>query len=112
MGTPPNAGKGRKPGVPNKATHTAREAIARFVDSNAPRLQQWLDEVASGLHDATTGKTILPPNPQKAFELFQSVVEYHVPKLARTELTGKDGTELVTRHVVELHDGPPPKKDA
>jgi hypothetical protein len=34
------------------------------------------------------------PNPAKAFELFQSVVEYHVPKLARTEVTGKDGEPL------------------
>jgi hypothetical protein len=32
----------------------------------------------------------IKPNPAKAFELFQSVVEYHVPKLARTEITGKD----------------------
>jgi hypothetical protein len=26
-----------------------------------------------------------------AFRCFADVVEYHVPKLARTELTGKDG---------------------
>jgi hypothetical protein len=31
------------------------------------------------------------PNPARAFELFQSVVEYHVPKLARTEVVGDGG---------------------
>jgi hypothetical protein len=74
---------GRKKGIPNKATAQAREAIALFVDGNAHRLTEWLDQVANGYEDTK-------PNPAKAFELFQSVVEYHVPKLARTELTGKD----------------------
>jgi hypothetical protein len=76
---------GRIVGTPNKVTAQAREAIAMFVDGNAHRLAQWLDEVAMGVpeHD-------IKPNPAKAFELFQSVVEYHVPKLARTEITGKD----------------------
>lgn len=63
---------GRTKGVPNKATQAAREAIASFVDNNAPRLQAWLDQVAE-------------KDPEKAFNLFQSVVEYHIPKLARTE---------------------------
>jgi hypothetical protein len=71
---------GRQLGSPNKATSAAREAIALFVDNNAHRLEGWLDKVAQ-------------ENPEKAFQLFQSVVEYHVPKLARTEqtLTGADG---------------------
>ena len=76
---------GRAAGVPNKTTQQAREAIALFVDGNAHRLAEWLDEVAKGVpeHD-------IKPNPAKAFELFRSVVEYHVPKLASTEITGKD----------------------
>lgn len=74
----PNPNAGRKAGVPNKATQEAREAIGRFVDNNAHRLQKWLDDIAAD-------------NPEKAFNLFQSVIEYHVPKLARTENTGKDG---------------------
>jgi len=77
---------GRVRGVPNKATAEAREAIARFVDGNAHRLQDWLDRVAE-------------TDPEKAFSLFQSVIEYHVPKLARTESTGPDGgpQEFVVR---------------
>lgn len=71
---------GRQKGTPNKTTNAAREAIALFVDNNAHKLEGWLDQVAQ-------------ENPEKAFQLFQSVVEYHVPKLARTEqtLTGADG---------------------
>jgi hypothetical protein len=76
---------GRTVGTPNKVTAQAREAIAMFVDGNAHRLTQWLDDVANGIPEAD-----IKPNPAKAFELFQSVVEYHVPKLARTEITGKD----------------------
>jgi hypothetical protein len=80
---------GRAPGTPNKATNEARQAIALFVDSNAHRLTEWLDAVADGDPERD-----IKPNPAKAFELFQSVVEYHIPKLARTELTGKDGGDL------------------
>ncbi len=36
----------------------------------------------------------MPPNPAKAFDMFQSVVEYHVPKLARTELVGDKNNPL------------------
>ena len=76
------AGPGRPKGCVNKATIEARQAIAQFVDGNAHRLTEWLDAVAV-------------TNPSKAFELFQSVIEYHVPKLARTEMTGKDGKDLI-----------------
>lgn len=69
---------GRRPGSPNKATAEARAAIAAFVDSNAHRLQEWLDRIAED-------------DPEKAFGLFQSVIEYHVPKLARQEHSGPDG---------------------
>lgn len=72
---------GRVAGTPNKATQQAREAIASFVDGNAHRLQEWLDRIAEA-------------EPEKAFTLFQSVIEYHIPKLARTELTGKDNSPL------------------
>ncbi len=72
---------GRPKGSPNKTTALAREAIARFVDGNAHRLQGWLDEIAA---DEKHG-------PKVAFDCFMDVVEYHVPKLARTELTGEGG---------------------
>jgi len=78
---------GRPKGQQNKATLAAREAIARFVDGNADRLQEWLDEV----HDRD--------GPLAAIKCFSDLIEYHVPKLARTELTGKDEgpVELVVK---------------
>lgn len=71
---------GRRKGIPNKATALAREAIAEFVDGNAHRLTRWLDQIADN-------------DPKDAFNAFMSVVEYHIPKLARTENQnlGKDG---------------------
>lgn len=74
---------GRVKGQPNKATANAREAIAAFVDANVPRLNAWLDEIA-----ATDG-------PAAAFRCVESLIEYHVPKLARTELTGHEGQPLI-----------------
>lgn len=88
---------GRRKGTQNKATAAARAAIAQFVDKNANRLQQWLDHVSKGRKGKVRTKNgveevwIVMPDPEKAFTLFQSVVEYHVPKLARTELMGADG---------------------
>lgn len=81
---------GRAPGSPNKSTAEARKAIAAFVDGNAHRLTEWLDLVANG-----DPENDVKPNPAKAFELFQSVVEYHVPKLARMEHTGENGGPVV-----------------
>lgn len=68
----------------------AREAIARFVDGNTDKMQGWLESVAEGIQDEETGKWLVPPNPEKAFAMLQSVVEYHVPKLARQEVVGDD----------------------
>lgn len=98
VGSPKIAG--RKPGTPNKVTAEARAAIALFVDKNAHKLDAWLCAVADG-----DPENDIKPNPAKAFELFQSVVEYHVPKLARTEITGKDGeavrVDVVKRVIVD-----------
>lgn len=75
-------------GVANKATSQAREAIAAFVEGNVDRLNGWLDEIAE-------------KNPQAAFDSFMSVVEYHIPKLARTEHTGKDGAAIEHKDVTK-----------
>lgn len=82
-------GSGRTKGVPNKATAEAREAISAFVDNNSGKLQEWLDAVAQGVIDKD-GEIVVPPNPEKAFTLFQSVIEYHVPKLSRTDVQNLD----------------------
>lgn len=87
----PNQGK-RGPG---KVTLQAREAIAKLADGNVDRLQGWLDDIAA---DEKQG-------PAVAFKLFMDVLEYHVPKLARTEHTGKDGDvirhQVITRTIID-----------
>lgn len=109
-GTAKIAGSGRKLGSVNKVTLTAKLAIAEFVDGNAHRLTGWLDAVADGVpmldadgkqvYDQDGNKVyVTRPNPERAFNLFQSVVEYHVPKLARSEISGPDGGAIQTTSV-------------
>jgi hypothetical protein len=100
---------GRVAGTPNKATNEARQAIASFVDGNAHRLTEWLDQVANGvkvIEQTEDGevleKYVVPPNPAKAFDMFQSVVEYHIPKLARMEHSGSDTNPVVIEHNVNV----------
>lgn len=78
---------GRKAGTPNRATANAREAIAKFVDGNADRLQGWLDAIAES------------DGQQAAFDCFTALLEYHVPKLARTEHTGPGGGALQVMNI-------------
>ena len=95
-----NNPNGRKKGVPNKSTTQAREAIARFVDNNTERLEKWLDEIAE-------------ESPKDAFECVMKVMEYHVPKLARTEtnLTGDVKTIIEMRTNIPFAPNEKPKDD-
>lgn len=103
MSNLPKKGPGRPPGMPNKATADARQAIAAFVDGNAHRLTEWLDLVAYGVQ-GKDGEYVVNPNPAKAFDMFQSVVEYHVPKLARMEVAGDSQNPLTITADVTLFD--------
>jgi len=80
-------GGGRPAGVPNKVTQNARAAFAAFVDNNAPRMQEWLEQVAA---DPKHG-------PKVALETLLAVSEYHIPKLARTEHVGDGGGPMELR---------------
>lgn len=86
---PPNAGKGRPKGIPNKSTATVREAIATLLERNADKMDEWLQLVAYG--DAELG---VKPAPDKALDIMQKMAEYHIPKLARTEVTGAEGGDV------------------
>lgn len=92
-----NNPKGRPKGSPNKSTAMAREAIAQFVDGNAHKMQEWLEQVAIGVKNEEN-KFIVLPNPEKAFGMLQSVMEYHLPKLARTEHTGDEEQPVKVIH--------------
>jgi hypothetical protein len=92
-----NNPKGRPAGSPNKSTAAAREAIAKFVDGNAHKMEEWLVQVATGVKN-DEDKYIVLPNPEKAFGMLQSVMEYHVPKLARTEVIGDEDQPMKVIH--------------
>jgi hypothetical protein len=70
-------GPGRPKGLPNRATQAVREAIARMAEENAENFNLWLSQVAA-------------TSPEKACDIYLKAIEYHIPKLARTEVTGKD----------------------
>ncbi len=95
----PPISPGRKPGVPNKSTIAAREAIAMFIENNVHRLQEWLDMVAHGYKyiNPKGEEVLVPPNPIKAHEMVCSIIEYHIPKLKSTEIKATiDETKQVT----------------
>jgi hypothetical protein len=89
IGNLTNTGKGRPKGAPNKSTTIVRDAIAKLLERNAGNMDTWLQLVAYG--DESLG---VKPAPDKALDLLQKLAEYHIPKLARTELTGADGGDV------------------
>jgi hypothetical protein len=67
---------GRKKGTPNKVTRDVREAIAKFAESTVEDFTDWVRSI---------------PDPAKRCDIFLRTIEYHVPKLGRSELTGPGG---------------------
>lgn len=86
---PPNAGKGRPKGAPNKATADVRATMALIAERNVEKFEKWLNSVAK-------------KDPAKAATLFLQAIEYHIPKLARTEMTGKDGKEFLLPPILNI----------
>lgn len=80
---------GRTKGTPNKASRDVREAIAKFAEDKAEAFSGWIDQVAEA-------------DPAKAADLYLKAIEYHIPKLARTEGAGDEGQHILEiRHKVE-----------
>jgi hypothetical protein len=88
---------GRPRGHPNKATANTRKAIAEFIDYGSTRFLVWLEQVASGIPRVDEQGKVLRdldgavqwvnrPDPAQAFKLVESVIQYHVPKLASMDL--------------------------
>jgi len=74
-------GGGSRAGVPNKATQDVRAAIAAFASANVGQMTVWL----AGIDD-----------PAKKLDLYLKAIEYHIPKLARSEVSGPDGGPIET----------------
>jgi len=71
---------GRTKGTPNKSTAEVRDAIAAFASANVDQMGDWLNAIDS---------------PEKKLDLFLRAIEYHVPKLARTEHAGDKENPVV-----------------
>jgi hypothetical protein len=78
---------GRTKGVPNKSTAEVREAIAAFASANVDQMGDWLNAIDS---------------PEKKLDLFLRAIEYHIPKLARTEISGDPDQPVIQRIELEI----------
>jgi len=74
-------GPGRPPGSPNKSTKEIRQAYQNLVEMNLENMTSWLASVAA-------------EDPEKAMDLMLKLSEYIIPKLARQEVVGNDGSDL------------------
>ncbi len=74
-------GPGRPPGALNKQTRDIRQAYQNLVEMNLENMTSWLASVAS-------------EDPEKAMDLMLKLSEYIIPKLARQEVVGNDGSDL------------------
>ena len=72
---------GRPKGATNKITEEIKEAFAMVLENRLPDLNRWLGQVAQ-------------EDPAKAIDLMIKLSNRFLPELARTELTGKDGSDL------------------
>jgi hypothetical protein len=68
-------GSGRKRGVPNRVTTDVRAAIAAFASANVEKLGAWLEAVPE----------------ERRMDVFLRLLEFHVPKISRAEVTGAAG---------------------
>lgn len=81
---PPNAGKGRVKGVPNKVTRDTRQMVAAIATRMAEEVEGWIRRGSKRDPLGAAGK-------------YLQMLEFHIPKLARTEITGKDGKPVTVQ---------------
>jgi len=95
---PPNAGKGRVKGVPNRVTVEFRETVQRLLDDNRENVAKWIAQIAEGAPEVKVrGKVIhaaRPPDPSGALLRLSMLADYAAPKLSRTEQVGEGGGPL------------------
>jgi hypothetical protein len=72
---------GSRKGRPNKATAELRMVVKQLTEGLAPEVEQWIRRGAKR-------------NPLAAANLVVTLLEFAVPKLQRTELTGANGEPL------------------
>lgn len=73
---------GKQKGTLNHTTRDIKEAYRMLIEKNLDNLTGWLELIAI-------------KDPEKAIRILNDLSEYVIPKLARQELTGKDGKDLI-----------------
>jgi hypothetical protein len=60
-----------------------------MAEDNAEKFAKWLEKVAQD-------------SPEKACDIYLKAIEYHIPKLARTEVTGAENGPLTIKVVTGI----------
>ena len=88
----------RTKGSLNRSTEQVRRAVSELLEMSAPKMINWLDQVANGVPGKDSAGNVegwfVKPDPGKAVDLVLKAAEYHIPKLARTEVSGIDGEAI------------------
>jgi len=96
-GNDPNRkGAGRPKGSQNKTTQEIKQAYQQLLENNLDNMSTWLARMAS-------------EDEGKALDYMLKLSEYIIPKLARQEVTGKDGQDLFKNLTFEF--GPDNNKE-
>lgn len=80
-------GGGSRKGRPNKATIEFKEALNALMNTAAPDLIKWLEEI---------------DDPFKRFEVLSKFAEFIHPKLARQEIVGDEESPLAYKDVTDV----------
>lgn len=73
--------KGKPKGLVNKSKREFTVSLREMFEGNADKIAGWLEEIAKD-------------DPKEALNQLNRWAEFCFPKLARNELTGKEGNEL------------------
>lgn len=98
---------GRPKGSVNHSTAKARAAIATFVNETAPHMREWLAQAAYGIPKVDANGEVIRdtqgsvvwvnrPDPLGAIKAVANVLEFHLPRINRSEL------DIVDRSVLPL----------
>lgn len=83
---------GRPKGAGNRATSEIKEAYQNLLEGNLENMNRWLTRLAT-------------EDEGKALDFMLKLSEYILPKLARQELVGKDGDDLLKNVTFKFGNG-------
>lgn len=78
---------------PKERQRKTRETVLDLLDQYSGNFSTWLDEIANGKTNEQGG-ILTRPDPLTAAKLYLELLEFGVPKLARTEVAGEGGQAL------------------